>query len=94
MSFLDSSLRWNDKFVRGNLKELFYKHKHYCSIDILRRTHVMEVVTGEAVAGEQPAECIYTDMDGVMINSILVVGDPTMEGKVGLVWSKREIIMV
>ena len=35
---------------------------------------------------------IYMDLDGVMINSILVVGDPTMEGKVAVVWSKRELV--
>ena len=40
----------------------------------------------------EPAERIYMDMDGVMINSILVVGDPTMEGKVAIVWSERELV--
>jgi hypothetical protein len=44
----------------------------------------------EAVAGEQPAERIYTDMDGVMINSR--DNSKRMEGKVGLVWSKRELV--
>ena len=49
-----------------------------------------KVATGEAVAGEQPAEGIYTDMDGVMINSR--DNPKRMEGKVGLVWSKRELV--
>jgi hypothetical protein len=39
---------------------------------------------------EQPAERIYTDMDGVMINSR--DNSKRMEGKVGLVWSKRELV--
>jgi len=39
---------------------------------------------------EEPAERIYTDMDGVMINSR--DNSKRMEGKVGLVWSKRELV--
>lgn len=39
---------------------------------------------------EEPAERIYTDMDGVMINSR--DNPKRMEGKVGLVWSKRELV--
>jgi len=38
----------------------------------------------------EPAERIYTDMDGVMINSR--DNSKRMEGKVGLVWSKRELV--
>jgi hypothetical protein len=41
---------------------------------------------------EKIVEQIYMDLDGVMINSILVVGDPTMEGKVAVVRSDRELI--
>lgn len=39
---------------------------------------------------EEPAERIYADMDGVMINSR--DNSKRMEGKVGLVWSKRELV--
>jgi len=49
-----------------------------------------EVATGEVATGEVVAERIYTDMDGVMINSR--DNSKRMEGKVGLVWSKRELV--
>jgi len=39
---------------------------------------------------ETPPERIYMDMDGVMINSR--DGSKRMEGKVGLVWSERELV--
>ena len=39
---------------------------------------------------EQPAERVYMDMDGVMINSR--DNKKRMEGKVAVVWSKRELV--
>jgi hypothetical protein len=39
---------------------------------------------------EQPAERVYMDMDGVMINSR--DNKERMEGKVAVVWSKRELV--
>jgi hypothetical protein len=39
---------------------------------------------------EQPAERIYTDMDGVLINCR--DGTKRMEGKVAIVWSQRELV--
>ena len=38
----------------------------------------------------QPAERIYMDMDGVMINSR--DNPKRMEGKVSVVWSNRELV--
>ena len=39
---------------------------------------------------EEPAERVYTDLDGVMINSR--DNKKRMEGKVAVVWSKRELV--
>ena len=39
---------------------------------------------------EEPAERVYMDMDGVMINSR--DNEKRMEGKVAVVWSKRELV--
>jgi hypothetical protein len=42
------------------------------------------------VVWEEPAERVYMDMDGVMINSR--DNKKRMEGKVSVVWSKRELV--
>jgi hypothetical protein len=47
----------------------------------------------EAKAGDQPVPLIYMDMDGVMINSRdKRTFKKRMEGKVAVVWTKRELV--